>query len=376
MKILHVCNYFSFDMGYQDNLLPIGHKNIGNEVVIYASDRECKYNHNINSRIVKPGIYNYHGIKLIRGKIFFEIVNRFVVFKNLYNSLNQEKPDFIFHRGITSPSVFTVIKYKKKHRNCKLVFCVHADYNNSMQRKIMKIYHSFWGIIWKNMIKFTDKIFYVAPECKKFIINIYKIPGDKLEHLPLGGDITTLEKHDYFRKKYRDRYRILEDEIVFIHTGKLPQKKKTELVIEAFNRIKDKKIILLIIGNIEESYKDEFSRIIKNNKIIYTGWKNADEIHKIFHAGDVLLQPGSLSSVFAEGICCGLPVILGDTLQGEYLISYGNGVIIKDVTIESLVFQIKELINNPDKIKEMSKRSVIFAKKELSYDRLAERSLD
>ena len=85
------------------------------------------------------------------------------------------------------------------------------------------------------MIKFTDKIFYVVPECKKFINNIYKIPDDKLEHLPLGGDITTLEKHNYFRKKYRDRYGILEDEIVFIHTGKLPQKKKTELVIEAFN---------------------------------------------------------------------------------------------------------------------------------------------
>ena len=104
MKILHVCNYFSFDMGYQNNLLPMGHKNIGNKVVIYASDRECKYN--INSRIVKAGIYDYHSIKLIRSKIFFEIVNRFVVFKNLYNSLNQEEPNYVFHHGITSPSIF------------------------------------------------------------------------------------------------------------------------------------------------------------------------------------------------------------------------------------------------------------------------------
>ena len=43
MKILHICQYFQENMGYQENTLPVAQKEIGNEVYIVTSNRECEF---------------------------------------------------------------------------------------------------------------------------------------------------------------------------------------------------------------------------------------------------------------------------------------------------------------------------------------------
>jgi len=377
MKILHICQYFQENMGYQENILPVAQKEIGNEVYIITSNRECELFINREQRIKEIGSKDYNGVTLIRSDIYFEAKNRFVVFKDLYGLIKKINPDYIYHHNLTSPSLFTVIKYKKNNPNIILVCDSHAMYENTMRTTKSFFYHK---IIWKNIIKskikFIDKIFYVAPECMDFIREVYKIPKNKLKFLPLGGDISNIDNYGYIRKKYRNKFNIKKSELLIIHAGKITPLKKTEVLLNSFKFVNEKDIKLIIIGCIENRYEKILTKYINNdNRITYLGWKNAEELSKIFCAGDILIQPGSASSIFEQAICDGLPIVLSKGKLGLYLTSKGNGIVLQEVNEKEISKLIIDLNQNREFLNKMHKNAINFAQEELSYRAIAKKSI-
>ncbi|TZE83082.1 glycosyltransferase family 4 protein [Calorimonas adulescens] len=377
MKIVHICQYFAEDMGYQENLLPVYQKILGHKVYIITSDREPLFHNNKDKRIVGKLIKNYKGVELFRINIKYESINRFVIFNDLYNLLENIQPDYIFHHGITVPSLFTAIKYVKKNPYVILNCDIHSDYNNSMRNYFSEIYHK---VIWRNIIKFClpyiKKIYCVAPESLKFAENVYKIYKDKLEFLPLGGDTKVLENYDMVRSKYRKLLGINDNELLFVHAGKITSSKNTKLLLESFNHLEFNNIHLLIIGDIENSYYKELEPyIVVNKRIKYIGWKSSEELEKYFCAADLLIQPGSLSAIFEQAICCGLPVVLKECELNKFLVSNNNGILLKQMTSEELENILRTVIENRDLIDVMHKKAVEFAQNSLSYQVIANKTL-
>ena len=377
MKILHICQYFQEDMGYQENMLPIAQKKIGNKVYIITSDREHEFFNNKKRRIKKVNIQNYKGVILIRSDINFELVNRFVVFKNLYKIINRIKPDYIFHHDLTAPSLFTVLNYKKNNPNVILVCDSHAEHANTAKTIISYFYHR---IIWRNIlrtrIKFIDKIFCISPECIDFVRKIYNIPGEILRFLPLGGDISNIDNYNFFRNKYRNMLNVKEEELLIIHAGKIVPAKKTEKLLNSLKFVNEKNIKLILVGSIYKEYKKILNKNINNDKrITYIGWKNAEELSKIFCAGDVLIQPGSSSAIFEQAICSGLPIVLRKTKLGQYLVSKDNGILLKKDDEREISKIIIQLNKNKKILKKMHLNAINFAQTELSYREIAKKSI-
>lgn len=377
MKIVHICQYYADNMGYQENILPFYQSKYDNEVVIITSDREPMFHNNINSRI--KGVHNYYvnGVEIMRLPIYFETVNKFVLFNGLLDKLNVLSPDYIFHHGLTSPSLLTCIKYKKKHPNAILRCDNHADYYNSARSNLSMFYHSIvWANILDKRIKYIDKIYGVSPERVDFVKKVYKIPETKLGLLPLGGEPISNEVYNIKRDTYRKLLGVSDNDFLIIHAGKFAPAKRTDILLSAFNKISDSKLYLILIGSFEPEYESEIKSIIKlNNNVIFLGWQKPEELINYFCAGDLLVQPGSLSAIFEQAICCGLPVILNRCPTTEFLTSYDNGILINGENEKEVELAISTMVSNKEQYNIMKRKAFDFGHEILSYDVVAKKSL-
>jgi len=374
MKIIHVISYFVPNAGYQENLLTLGQSELGHEVYVLTSHLEPEFDINKNNRSHDYGWYQYENIKVKRLEIYFEMLNRFVLLKNLYRELSEIKPDLIFYHSY-DPGILPVLFYKLFNRKTKLVIDIHSDYNNSMNSWYGPTYHR---LFLKNTIKLThrliDRVFAVSPETERFAKEVYNFKKDKLSILPLPGDSRIISDYDNIRKKVRERYSIKANELVFLHSGKLPEKKKTEELLEAFSSIKSSNIKLFIAGSINKEFEDKFNNYLKkDNRIIFVGWITAEELRKYMIASDLLIQPGSLSNTFIDAICMKLPLLLHETPQGKYLTSSGNGLLMKDNDVESIKKMIDFIINDNVLAKLKENANLIY--KKYDYVEVAKESL-
>src|SRR5699024_8487290 len=121
---------------------------------------------------------------------------RFVIFKSLYQMIEKEQPDYIFHHAATTPSLLSVNKYKKKHPNTVVVVDNHADLQISARNKLWKLfyYNIFWTLVNKIVKNNVDKYFGVTPARCVFLNKELKIPNEKIELLPIGADTEKVKR--------------------------------------------------------------------------------------------------------------------------------------------------------------------------------------
>lgn len=379
MKIVHICLacFYLDDCGYQENLLPLQNLKDGHEVTIITST----LNMDVGTKryvYTKRGEYQSNGLKVIRLNYKWPIGNllnsKLRIYKNLYNKLENEKPDLIFIHGLQFLDLKVVTKYLTNHKECVALSDSHTEYDNSANGFISKeILHKkiYAKAIQKN-IKCISKIYYIGYECGEFFREMYKI-YDKLEFLSLGGNLVEENVAQTYKNQIRLFYNIGKNELLFLHTGKFNDLKKTLEVVEVFGELFTSQVKLFLIGFFEDSELEKKVKAIisKHQNIIYLGWKDQVELEKFLCAADLLIQPGSKSAIFQQGICCGTPIILGDMKNNKFLLSKHNGFIVKDR--EELERSLLEVNNNPEILKEFHVNAQQFAKESLSYSALANR---
>ena len=195
MKIVHICLASSFTeyMSYQDNLLPYQNKIDGHTVTVISN---C--NKFLDGKIVftepEERILD-SGIMLIRLK-YDNVINPYISekvrkVKGLYKLLCELEPDVILFHGLAGWELLTAAKYKRKHPKIKLYVDSHEDAHNSATNFLSKqiLHKVFYKTIIKKCIPYIDIVLYVSMEVLDFIVDIYRIPKDKIEFYPLGGTI-------------------------------------------------------------------------------------------------------------------------------------------------------------------------------------------
>ena len=114
MKIVHICQYYNDGFGYQKNLLSKYQAKLGHKSMVITSDWSSCFSGEKKGKIVGTGEFIDNSVRILRLPISGEFKGRSVRFVNLKESLEFEKPDYIFHHGMNAPSLITAIKYKKK----------------------------------------------------------------------------------------------------------------------------------------------------------------------------------------------------------------------------------------------------------------------
>jgi len=309
MKIVHLslASTFNEEMNYQENQFIRQHVNDKVKVTLITTNYKYDKN-NIIKVPTENKIVNQY-LKIIRLKYrfsFFDFLSQKIrSVKGLYKILEDENPDIIFHHSLQTFELLTVRKYKK---NYGTVFIVdsHEDSHNSARNFLSKylLHKVYYNLLIKLAYSQIDTIFYVSTESKRFLIQVYGIPEDKMKFLPLGGDLINSDSYQKIRSQIRKELQISSQEIVLTHSGKLGHEKKTETILDAFNSVETAEMTLLIIGSIESDYlRIVNSKINKNSKIKYLGWKNSEEITNYLIDSDVYLQPGSQSATFQIAAC-------------------------------------------------------------------------
>lgn len=368
MKIVHIQQFFNDGFGYQENLLPEYQKDLGNEVILITSTRSDGFNG--ESRIKDEGIYIENNFLVRRIKIISEFPRRFVIFKNLYKELEDEKPDYIFHHSVTSPSIFVVAKYKKNNPNVLISMDNHADLQISGRNILWKVfyYNFFWKISLKCINKYVDVFFGVTPDRCLFLKNELGIPSEKVKLLPIGTDIKRIDlsgKSD----EYNDM--IPADKKIIVHGGKMSLRKNTDHLINAFNKLNTDDYHLILFGSIEDEYLTKL--IEKSPGVTFLGWLNRQQTLSLLKDSYLGVWNCQHTTLIEDAIGCELPLLIKKYGSTSHLISREDIYLEEDT--EKEITDKLQIVLSDKYIRELKNRTK-EVKKSISYYNIAKKSID
>ena len=382
MKIVYVARKFLEGFAYQDNELADMHARLGHEVTVITSQSDDSSLYFDMSLIKKSKAVSSKkktaDFRIIRLPLKHKVNFRFWEFKNLISTLEEIEPDLIFFHGSPMFCLLDLAKYKKKHPGITWVMDCHNDYNNAGHGIVSRVL--MHKIIYRSIIYKTrnevDLYYYLAPNIRIFMKDMYRIPDRKLKFLPRGG---ILENMDFanevkIRREIREQLHIGTDDVVVISGGKLDSKKMSHHLCEAINDLNKPNVHLILFGTVDKNYEEQLQKAVNGNpKIHLIGWIASENVYNYFFASDIACFPGGHSVMWEQAICCGLPLIVKDWYKGMYYLNVKRNVLLlEDSDVRYIKPALSSLIDHPELRVEMSLNARNEGQKFFSYRRIAE----
>ena len=376
-RIVHIdfSGPWTENMTYQENLLPDAMAEDGNEVFLLVPCYEWN-----NGKISKVSIGNKKmdsGVEVRRYEFSqFGLKKDFLARKlryvpRLVDILEELNPDVIMLHCPQTMVGIDICKYMKKHKEKFLVIDTHSDYFNSATSFISKyfLHRILYRYIARRLGKYAKYIYYITSETREFYIKEYGAGKNEFKYLPLGGKILLESEYLKYRQEVRTNLGMDENEILFLHSGKINKKKRTDQLINSFYKANNKNSRLVILGTCDDEMKPLIEELLNDNSnkgnVQYMGWQKGDALLKYLCAADVYCQPGSQSATFQNAICCKCAVI--SYPHEAYKEGYvdGNGMWAEDE--EELTRAIEFVILQPEELINMKRCSEKIAKEKLDY---------
>lgn len=380
MRIVHVhlADPFTEGMYYQENVLSEINASDGHEVYFITTVYAWKDNRII--RVSEEHKRLKNGVRLIRMP-YIKIVcplltNKLRLVRTLPQMLEKIKPDIIMMHGFETLSVLPLIRYVKKAGNVKLAVDTHTDALNSAHNVLSRIFLHKILYTWlgKRILKYTDKIWCISRDTMLFAEKMNRIPAERLEYYPLGGQIFEGEKYQEIRNRIRAKHGMSPDDIILMHSGKMGKDKKTLDILAAFEKVKDCRLKLFIVGTMDRDVREGFDRLSGDDtRVQYVGWKSGDELQEYLCASDIYVQPGTQSATMQNAACCGCALALYPYESHRYLLG-DNAFYIE--SIEEIERLFRSVLREPDLIREKREGSFLIAKQKLDYKKLAAKLYD
>jgi glycosyltransferase involved in cell wall biosynthesis len=392
-----ICDFYNESLTYQENILAKYYIKFGHEVTIISSVFHSVFDY-INDTYDQSWpqrTYFADGVKIIKLRYRVNFFNRIRVFPRLDKILSEEEPDLIFVHDIMF-NIIDAVRYLKLYPSAQLIMDYHADYSNSGKNWLsLKILH---GVIRKRVLDrvrpYIKKIFPVVPASGKFLHEIYKVPYEDMELLPLGSDLDTSRLVMSSRAGFelRKKHSIADNSIVIFTGGKLTPAKRTEVLIESFLQLNRSDIWLVVVGDggtVESGVDADYMQFLRSkalgcNRILFTGWLNSRQVLEYLDMSDFAVFPSSQSILWQQAIGMGKPLIVGEPMAvpgGKQDISYlnlYNNIILADLdnsAVDGLRSTINDLVMNPNKITLMSRGAHQVAAEILDWNCTVTRTL-
>lgn len=345
-KIVHViiACFYREGQGYQENILPKKHKQLGLDTYIIAWDSSIP---NGKEYVNRDGI----PVKLLplnRSIVATTRGLRRIPHKRsigLYEAIESITPDIIFVHGTDILDNREVIRYVTKHRGVRCYADQHADYFNTPIKGIIdQIRLRFVGRkTVNNLAKVSERIWGVTPWRVDYLHDIYGVSKEKLGLLTMGGDEDFIigRKKNEVRNWIRKQYGISEDCFLIVTGGKIDRRKQQDLLMEAVSQMQEKNVSLLVFGTPDGEMETVVEKYKSIHNITFTGWLPSELSYDMYMASDLAFFPGTHSVLWEQAVSCGIPIVTRHWRGMEHVNVNGNAFFLDDVSIAS----IKEAIN-------------------------------
>lgn len=159
------------------------------------------------------------------------------------------------------------------------------------------------------------------------------IPTERIYLLPFGVDVGQYQNNS---GRHDDgTYR-------FLYVGSMSYRKGIPYLLDAFTSIPTTNLELLLVGGLDDIPPIALS---KDPRIRYVGWKNPDDLAKLYHSADAFVLP-SLSEgsalVSYEAMAAGLPVI-ATRASGTLVRDQVDGYLVDPTDTETLADRMRAL---------------------------------
>ncbi len=382
MKIVHLCLSSSFIDGYsyQENILPKYHVKLGHDVTLIAST-ESITSSGKTSFDAPVGIHFENGYKVIRiaykKGFMYKIWRRLRIYSDISRLLDEEKPDIIFSHGVQFWDAFKVTDYVKKHFKVALFCDNHADYINSSRNFISKyiLHKVIWRLTSQNLCKYSVKCYGVTPMRCDYLKDMYGLPDEKIEFLPMGIDDDAIP-HDRIitRNVIRDSLGISNDDFVIITGGKIDKLKNIHHLLSAFKMLKRQNLHLVVFGIVMFQMQSIIDEYKGNSHIHFVGWCDAKQVMDYMIASDLCCFPGTHSTLWEQAIGIGLPTIFKNWGNGfSHLNVNGNCAFIEGENEEEIARVINMFLDK--KFYKMKLYLSNEARKRFLYSEIAKKAI-
>ena len=304
-------------------------------------------------------------------------------YRILAEILKSEKYDIIQVRN-DAIGALIALHFKKKYK-IPFVFQYSFPKEAFKLQKLEKRYSYYFGefiiYIQKYILRKADLILPISKWMEDELVN-EGILKSKMMSFPMGvnPELFSFEKNN---SRIREKY-CLTESCVILYIGSMHKLRSLDIIIHAFSRVieKNPKIKLLMVGDgNDKQHLDELSVNLGINKnIIFTGQVSYFDIPDFIAAADVCLCPVPPLSIYKvssptkmfEYMVCGKPVVSNEEIpeQKEVIEESGGGILV-EFEAESFAYGIIELLDNPDKAKEMGIKGHEWVVKNRSYENMA-----
>jgi glycosyltransferase involved in cell wall biosynthesis len=388
VKIVMLCEFYNESLEYQENLLVKYYRKHGHEVTVVTSTFDSVFDY-YNDRH-DPGwparTYYDQGARIVKLRYRFNLLNRLRAYTRIDGLLEEEGPDLIYVHDIM-PNFPECIAYLRKHPSCRMIMDYHADYSNSGNSWLsLRVLH---GIVRKWYLDrarpYLSRIFPIVPAGATFLHEIYGVPHEEMEVLPLGADIDLVwamrERGE--GRRLREQMGFARDDIVIFTGGKLAPMKRTELLLQAVQRIRELPLRVVVVGEAsltDAAYFEQLRALgASMPNVRFTGWLGKEAIYAHLDMADFAVFPASQSILWQQAIASGLPLLCGDT--GHQDVSYLNladnivQLPAAQITVERIAQELKAIAGDGERIRRMSAGAESVASELLDWNRLVARTL-
>ena len=251
-----------------------------------------------------------------------------------------------------------------KHQNIPAV----ATFHSNMRPIFRQVFKSKWlaerwvQALGKRYNKF-DEVFVCSPivgqQCRSFGYT------GKITYLPYGTEIQRCENVEEKRKIANEKFGLQEDELVFIHVGRVEKLKRIDFILDSLKILKDKgvKFKFYVIGtgsDFKKMLKHKSKLGFTDEEVVFTGFVSNEDMLKYLARADMLLFPSlydnfglvkveaaaySTPACFIEGSCAGYGVT-NDV----------NGYLSKD-SVQDFAETVLKAISDRKKLKEVGQNA-------------------
>jgi len=388
MKILMICEFFDPDLEFQENIAFKYYRKHGHDVRILTSTYSSVFDYYAcrHDNTAPESSFKYDGGEIVRLPFRYNLLHKVRAYAGVKRHLDAFQPDLIFVHDI-SPNFPECVRYMRSHPDCRMIMDYHADYSNSGRNWLsLKLLH---GIIRKYFLDrarpYLSRIFSVVPNGFVFLNEVYKVPMEEMELLPLGADLDLIKeiRSESNTRNLRSKYDLGSDDFVIVTGGKLEPRKKIELLIKAIQSEQLHNVKVLVIGEFPpeaDDYRDTVMSSVQPvaDRVHFTGWQSRDGVYQHMLISDLAVFPASQSVLWQKAIACGLPLVCGNTGNQDlsYLNLYDNIRIQHgdEINADGYRSVIEQLVASPNLLASMAEGAQTAAKELLNWDLLIEQT--